>query len=60
MPVGTVLPLCREYICRGGSSQEYRGIMFLRVKLNGSIFPEWWLSKSGHVAQSEPEYSPIF
>ena len=57
MPVRTGLPLCHEYICRGGSCQEYRGIMFLRVKLNGSTSPEWWLSKSGYVAQSEPEYS---
>lgn len=31
--------------------------MFLLAILNGSTSPEWWLSKSGQVAQSEPEYS---
>lgn len=57
MPIRTGLPLCHEYICRGVSCQEHRGIMFLLAILNGSTSPEWWLSKSGQVAQSEPEYS---
>lgn len=59
MPVGTGLSLCHEYICRGGSCQEHRGIMFLLAMLHGSLSPEWWLSKFGHLTQNEPEYSCI-
>ena len=59
MPTGTGLPLCRKYICRGGSCQEHRGIMFLMAISVGSVLPEWWLSNSGQVAQWEPEYSPL-
>ena len=51
MPVGTRLPRCLEYICCGGSCQEHRGIMFLMAIWSGSALPEWWLSKSGQMAQ---------
>lgn len=57
MPTGTGLPLCHKYICRGGSCQEHRGIMFLMAIPSGSVLPEWWLSNSGLLAQSSPEYS---
>ena len=57
MPTGTGLPLCRKYICRGGSCQEQRGIMFLMAIPGGSVLPEWWLSNSGLLAQTSPEYS---
>lgn len=51
MPVGTRLPRCLEYICCEGSCQEHRGIMFLMAIWSGSALPEWWLSKSGQMAQ---------
>lgn len=57
MPTGTGLPLYHEYICRGGSCQEHRGIMFLMAMQDGSILLEVWLSKSGQAAQNEPKYS---
>ncbi len=47
MPTGTGLPLCHEYICRGGSCQEHRGIIFLMaipvalcLRNNGSQTPD--------------------
>ena len=50
MPIGTGLPLCYEYICRGGSCQEHRGIMFLMaipvalcLRNSGSQTPDCWL-----------------
>ena len=50
MPTGTGLPLCHEYICRGGSCQEHRGIMFLMaipvalcLRNSGSQTPDCWL-----------------
>lgn len=43
MPTGTGLPLYRKYICRGGSCQEQRGIMFLMAIPGGSQTPYCWL-----------------
>ena len=50
MPTGTGLPLCHEYICRGGSCQEHRGIIFLMaipvalcLRNSGSQTPDCWL-----------------
>ena len=50
MPTRTGLPLCHEYICRGGSCQEHRGIMFLMaipvalcLRNSGSQTPDCWL-----------------
>lgn len=50
MLTGTGLPLCHEYICRGGSCQEHRGIMFLMaipvalcLRNSGSQTPDCWL-----------------
>ena len=50
MPTGTGLPLCHESICRGGSCQEHRGIMFLMaipvalcLQNSGSQTPDCWL-----------------
>lgn len=40
MPVRTKLPLCHEYMCRRGSCQAHRGIMFLLEIQDGSIVPE--------------------
>lgn len=57
IPTGTGLPFCRKYICRGGSFQEFHGIMFLMAIPGGSVLPEWWLSYSRLLAQTSPEYS---
>lgn len=75
MPTGTGLPLCHEYICRGGSCQEHRGIMFLMaipvalcLRNNGSQTPDRWLklarnihSKTSIICfnQREMENSPV-
>ena len=33
--------------------------MFLMAIPGGSVLPEWWLSKSGLLAQTSPEYSHV-
>ena len=50
MPTVTGLPLCHEYIYRGGSCQEHRGIIFLMaipvalcLRNSGSQTPDRWL-----------------
>ena len=63
MPTGTGLPLCHEYICRGGSCQEHRGIIFLMaipvalcLRNNGSQTPDRWLKLARNIHTKKSKY----